>query len=163
MSVDLRGFVYALEPLRRKQQWQLEAAQRSLGQAQAAHDAEQEALSRLQAALESVAQGASRAAVSRLDPMQHQRTLAYLIEMRGRLDAQELILQKAGALRDAARAACLALQQRCEALERHREQHQAQYRETEMARQASEADRDWLARSAWRSSLQAPIKPEETI
>jgi flagellar export protein FliJ len=163
MSVDMRGFVYALEPLRRKQQWQLEAAQRRLGQAQAAHDAAQAALTELQAVLAGVAQGAGRAADGRVDPAQHQRTLAYLIDMRGRIDAQQAVLEQTAAARDAARADCLVAQQRCEALARHREQHQDEYRAEELARQASETDRDWLARSAWRSGLQHPIDSEEAL
>lgn len=161
MSVDMRGFVYALEPLRRKQQWQLEAAQRRLGQAQTAHEAAQAALTELQAALAGVAQEASGARGGRVDPVMHQRTLAYLIDLRGRIDAQQAVLEQAGAARDAARAACLAAQQRCEALTRHRERHQDQYHAEELARQASESDRDWLARSAWRSGLQHPVDPEE--
>lgn len=161
MSVDLRGFVYALEPLRRKQQWQLEAAQRRLGQAQAAHDEAQAALTELQAALAAVAQRGSCIEGGRVDPVQQQRKLAYLIEMRGRIDAQQTLLEQAATARDGARAACLAAQQRCEALARHREHHEAQYRVEELARQASESDRDWLARSTWRSGLQHPIDSEK--
>jgi flagellar export protein FliJ len=150
MSGDQRGFVYPLEPLRRRQRWQLDALQARLATAQGRLDTVKAESARIEAALTTGAQTAAAMTSASFDPQRHQAALAYLSGLHVEVEQQAAELKRVSAERDLARAECVAQQRRNEATERHREQYLEQYKSAERNREMTEADSDWIARSAWR-------------
>lgn len=152
MSGDLRGFVYALEPVRQKAQWQLDALQRELAAATAKAAALRDETLALEARLQALALEARASAAARIDPSQSLARLAYLTEARQRL-------AKLSAERDAADAAQAELLRRVgkqrlgldaidDDRDRCREEHLAEQHRLAILH----ADDDWLARAGWRPS-----------
>lgn len=149
MTQDLRGFVYALEPVRVKAQWQLEALQRELATATARATALRDEAQALGARLEALARAARAPTSGRIDPAQAHRALAFLSDLQRRLAA--LAVQ-----RNTADAQQTALQQRVaeqrlalDALDEHRERCRSEHVAERLRQHAIEADDDWLVRSGW--------------
>lgn len=147
---DLRGFAYALEPVRLKAQWQLEALQRELAAATARATALRDEAQALGARLETLARAARAPTSGRIDPAQAYRALAYLSDVQRRLAA--LAVQ-----RNTADAQQAALQQRVgaqrlalDALDEDRERCRGEHVAERLRQNAIEADDDWLVRSGWR-------------
>jgi len=153
MTVDLRRFEYALEPLLGRRRWQLEAAQARLGRAVAEIAAAVASLEDLPARYGLERARAARALVERLDPASHPRALAWLVRVRRTISAGEQELAGLEARRAELGLACLEAQRRVDAIEHHRGECVAEFAREESARLASEADREWLQR---RSRSEAP-------
>ena len=153
MSFDLRGFNYALEPLLRQRQWQLDALLARLGQAQAAVREAQEHLEALRARHEAQSREAARSLLQRLNPDHHTLCLQWLANLHTEILAGATRLGELEAERSRIRAQCLLQQQKLDVIELHREEEVADYTRVELGRLATEADRDWLARAAFRKSL----------
>jgi len=152
MSIDLRAFSYALEPLRRKQQWQLDSLQAQLGKAQRALDLAEQELRDMQAAFDGASADAAMAA--HFDPRRHQGSLAYLLQCRRQMETSRERLQELREKRDDLSRSCLSMQQALETTEAHRRRCLEEYAHAEQSRQAAEADRDWIAREHWRKQSQ---------
>jgi hypothetical protein len=152
MTVDLRKFAYALEPVRRKHRWQFDASLAKLGKAQVAVDEAERSLQQLRDGYTQAARDAGAAQTGRFDPGMHRRSVAYLGQVQRQIDLQKERLQELQEERGRLRAECVVLQQKLELTERHRQQSLDEYVLAEQNRQSAEADRDWVARSLWRAS-----------
>jgi hypothetical protein len=143
-----RGFTYALEPVRQRRQWQLDAQLARLA-------ARQQVLGEQRAELEQIEQGcdhqaalAARFWTERPDPRAQARLLGYLaLLQQRRADTEREIAALAEAV-EQERQECVTLQQRLEALDQHRSESVAHYVVEHHRKAAAEADRDWLARSS---------------
>jgi septal ring factor EnvC (AmiA/AmiB activator) len=150
-AADARGFIYALEPERRRRQWQLDAAMariadlhRGIGDLELTREKlEQECVSQ--------AAQAGRAWVHRADPIAHSRLLRYIATLQqSRADAQEKIVALA-ALMQQARADCSLQQQKLEVLDRHRHEARKDHSIERHRKDSTEADQDWAARDSHRT------------
>lgn len=148
MKGDLRGFDYALEPLRRKRGWQLEASQAALVRAEAELRRALEELAELRDAYEAERQQASRALLARSDPSAHRRGLGWLVSRRRSIAQAEEVAARLREERKAIVARCRVEQQELDVVERHRDECAAEFIRQSEARAYSEADREWLARQA---------------
>ena len=146
MSIDLRRFVYPLEALSRRHEWQRDAARTRLAAAEREVAIEREKLEALRGERQSASADCARAAARHLDPQRHVQGLAWLARLHARIVRQDEALAKAEARRDALRDECTASQRKVELDERHRESCLEEYRASEEARDRTEADRDWIAR-----------------
>jgi hypothetical protein len=162
MSLDLRRFEYALEPLRRRWQWQLDALQGQLGAAQREIAVEDAVIAGHRERLEAERNRAAAAAVRRLDPSSYPCLLHWLGQLRDVIEAAEVEQDRRRERRAVLQAQCVAQQRRLEALERHREECVAEHVVEEARRDASEADRDWLVRRGWAGGdpVGAPLTKE---
>lgn len=146
MTADLRGFVYALEPLLRRQRWELEALRARLGAANREIAGAVQALDTLQVQLTQQSASAAGAVTQRVDPAMHRRSLQWLARLREGIAQASQALQ---ALRDR-RAQLMAehaqRQNRLDVIERHRAERLAGYALEHQNREAAQADREWLAR-----------------
>jgi len=149
MTVDLRRFGYALEPLLRQRRWQLEALEARLARAAAEIREAESALADLRGRLEKERASAARTLAASLEPARHLRTLRFLAWLEGMVRDAERALAELRARRAELAAEHLGATRRVEALERHREECVADFVREEERRVASEADRDWLSRMRW--------------
>lgn len=151
MSGDRRGFHYALEPLQRLTQWQLDEKARDLSEQNARVEAAQQHLDRLQADIEAT----RRELLRRMEPPAlldldvQRRTFAYLCQLQNPAQTARDDLRTATATRDETLAQLIELRQRSEGLEKHREAEAAVY-DQHQARQINlAADESWLQRRHW--------------
>ena len=143
-----RGFTYALEAVRQRRQWQLDAQLARLA-------VQQQELSESRAELAQIEQGIDRQAVltarlwsQRPDPRAQVRLLGYLAMLQQRRTDAELGIAALTQVVDQARRDCVVLQQRLEVLEQHRRESVIQHIVEAQRKMSAEADRDWLARRA---------------
>lgn len=148
MSIDPRGFDYGLEPVRRRRQWLLDAAQARLGRIESALAEARDERDRLVGQQEAAQQEAAQALLGQLDPDRHRRALAWLAWLRSEIARTERQISILASDRDAARREVLALQLKCDLIEAHREECFADFVRDAQRRAAVEADRDWLMREA---------------
>jgi hypothetical protein len=147
MSVDLRGFEYALEPLRSQRQWQLDALHAQLGKTQGSILEAHEALAGLRSKLQVQSQEAMRSLHrQRIDPDRHTRGLRWLAQLQAEISTGESRLAELQSLRSRLSAQCLTLQYKLNVIEAHRDECMAEFACHESGRLAAEADRDWLVR-----------------
>jgi hypothetical protein len=153
MSVDLRRFDYALEPLLRLKGWQLEALRARLGRLQS-HIAEvQREIAGARDALQEQGRQAGQILLERCDPASHFRNLHWLQRQRARIAALSGQLSDLQSERTLLLEGCRTQQRNVEAIEAHREAAVVEFTRGEAARLASAADRDWLARPGTRASV----------
>lgn len=162
MKPDLRGFRYALEPLLRQRQWQLDAVQSELGQVRRELEKATRALEMLRGRYDEQSRLASRALSVRLEPRSHAQRLGWLRSLRDMVASAEKTVRKLHALRGEVSARCLAHQQRLEVIERHREDCQEEFLRDAESRNLSETDRDWLARRAASGGARRSMLEETT-
>lgn len=149
MSSAARNYHYPLEPLQRKHQWQLEAAQARLGQCEAAHVAALTHLGALQAEHAASAAAARARTLIRLDPDAQRATLTYLLQVGTRIRMQEHAIDEIEQRRRQLRTDCLSEHGKLEAFERDHERCLAEWSHAWQIREGHEQDRDWNARGAW--------------
>jgi hypothetical protein len=145
-DIDLRGFVYDLDPFHQKAQWQLDRSTAEFAQAR-------QTLAEIEARMVEVldrhdreAQAAGQLLQSQLLPEFHRRTLVFLAELRGRWSALDDARKAQQATCERLRQACVKQQMRLESLVQHRAQAVSDYAAEMRQRQAIDHDRDWLAR-----------------
>lgn len=148
MSIDLRRFDYALDPLLRMRQWQLEALRTQLGRLQNRIAALQQELDRAHGELRAQGALAAQLLLQRCDPAQHVRSLYWLQQQRVRIAALDREMACLHTERSQLVTRCQAQQQGIDAIEAHRDEAVADFARAEAAVQATAADRDWLARLA---------------
>jgi chromosome segregation ATPase len=148
MSIDLRRFDYALDPLLRMRQWQLEALRTQLGRLQKRIAALQQELDRAHGELHAQGALAAKFLLQRCDPERHVRSLHWLQQQRTRIAALDRQMAGLHAERSQLMTRCQAQQQGIDAIEAHRDEAVADFARAEAAGLATVADRDWLARLA---------------
>ena len=147
-DVDTRGFAYAMEPLRRQAQWRVDSLTQQLTHAKSQLAKAEAALTDTEAQIRRFSEEGALGARASVDPNAYRRMLAYLAHL------QQLHSQQSHARNDARKtcaelqAACNAAQLRLEAIESHRDESRALFAQEARRKQASETDRDWLARVA---------------
>jgi len=156
-QVDLRGYTYALEPLRRKQQWALESLLCRLGQAQKACSVAHAKLEALQTTYQHQTASASQWLQERIDPQAHARALTYLTLMAHRIFEAGQTLSKCHQERQKVLDACTGQQQKIEVLSRHREETLQAYVQAQSRLTLAQADRDWIAHSYVRAQNRSQL------
>ena len=153
MSGDPRGFDYGLEPVRRRRQWLLDAAQARLGSIESALAEARAERDRLMAEKEAAQQEAARALLGAFDPARHRRALAWLAWQRSEIERIKRRIDALESDRDAARREVLAMQLQCDLIETHRDECKDEFVRDALRREATEVDRDWLMRRAAASAF----------
>lgn len=149
MSQDTRGFLYALEPVMRRQQWELDATQGRLAVVQREVEEAQAAVAGLR---EQVAheEAAGRNAV--FDAADLQRRVRWLARLRAQAVRAQAALDALLQQRREVRAEYARQQNKLEVLQRHREETLGEFVRGQQARSAAAADGEWLARGANRGA-----------
>lgn len=147
-TVDTRGFDYALEPLRQRLGWQLDALQVRFARLQAESAAAREALEALVASHSTAVEQAAGRVAQQVDPGAHARSLQWLAQLRERM--MQAQVRCADLRKDCTQAArdCLSHQQKIDAIEAHRDEAVEEFAQEALRRQAADSDREWLARRA---------------
>lgn len=145
MKVDLRAFRYEADPVLHQRRWQLDAAVAKLGHLQGRVAAALATLTQLRAQLQAQCAASLESRAARVDPQMHVRSLQWLVRLQGDVDRAAVQHQDAECERDVASEHLRALQCKVEAMETHREETVAQFAIDQAARDAAEADREWLA------------------
>jgi chromosome segregation ATPase len=148
MSSDLRGFQYAAEPVLRRRQWELDAVVAEMGRMLARIAQARSHAMTLHEQLVAQSAASTGAVAARLDPGAHARSLAWLAQLQGRIADAERVLRQLDDQREEVTLRLRASQANVEAIEAHREDAVRDFAADAASRQASEADRDWLARRA---------------
>ena len=151
-QADLRGFRYALEPLRQKREWELDLLQREVASLAVRVEAAYATLADLHARRMAAAESAARACLERVDPVAHRQSLAYLAQLQGRVVEARRERDALAAEKTEAMARCIAGQQKLELLARNREDALRDYAAEQSIRLAAEADGDWIMRCHWRAA-----------
>lgn len=146
MSIDVRGFDYALEPLRKRQTWQLEALQAKLGLANQEIAGATLQLEQRNDRLREQHAMACDAVTQRINPALHRRSLQWLARLREEISLAQAQLGELRKKRAALLAECVAKQNKLSVIERHRDECLAEYAQTHQNRLAAAADGEWLAR-----------------
>ena len=160
MSVDLRGFRYEADAILQQRRWQLDAAVAQLGRLQEQLAVVRASLGELQDGLAAHCATCADARAAGIDPESHVRSLRWLALLQGRIGAVAARLEAIRLERDAAVERLRELQCQVDALDAHRDEAQAEFAIGQLAREAAEADRDWLARSphAARNAADQPVR-----
>ncbi|CAB3759900.1 hypothetical protein GQ57_33945 [Burkholderia sp. MSh2] len=151
MSVDLRGFRYRLEPARRLADWRLAAAIARLGEVQRALDEVTRQIGDLDAACETQAQRLASRMVAGCDPSGYASGLAWIAGLHRERNAAWAVKDEWLERRRGVRSELAMLQARVDAFGAHRDVCETAYASEEALREAAEADKDWLARTAMRA------------
>ena len=149
MNIDLRGFDYALEPIRRQHQWRLDAVRARLGAIQREIDDSQQKLAELRESHLRQSEQAAQCLVDRFDPGSHTRALQWLVRSQAQILHSEQALSVLYRNREAVQAQCLNQQRILDVIEEHRSDSLAEFASMEAGRLANEADRDWLSRQSY--------------
>lgn len=143
---DLRGFRYALEPLRLQRDWQLEQRRLQLLR-------EQRQLREGELLLDELTQSHAQASLdaqphdgAQLDPERYARSLTYLALLRQRLVDQELKVELLNKQYKQTQKAYFQAHQNLEAISHHRDLALQEHAAEGLRLQAIESDHDWLAR-----------------
>ncbi|MCJ0764539.1 hypothetical protein [Variovorax terrae] len=155
-DVDLRGFVFSLEPIHQRQQWRLNRLQRDLAVIQADIRTREAELARLISHWDEQARTLNYSGVLRLAPNLYQQMLMYLSQSQSRIDEQRQALVDRQREHVQVQKLCLAAQLRLDGVLQHRTDELKSYANTIRHRQAGEQDRDWAARR----SIRAVALPE---
>lgn len=147
-DVDVRGFVYALEPVRQRQQWHMDKLMASLARVQQTLVETEARLNEVRSLHDEQARNAGQALVQRMHPGAHRAALGFLTHLRDQWRELDARRQEQLAERDRLRKECVALQLRLDGMTQHREDALTQYADEVRQRNSNEQDRDWLARSA---------------
>lgn len=156
-AADARGFIYGLEPERRRRQWQLDAAMARLGDLRRRIGNLESTREKFDEECVSLSAHAGRVWAHRADPEAHARLLRYIATLQqSRADTQGEIAALTELLQRA-RAECSVQQQKLEVLDRHRLNAQKGYAIECHRKYAAAADQDWAARDSHRSlATEAP-------
>lgn len=147
-GIDSRGFVYALAPYLRKQEWQLERLENQLAQANRLLEAAQERRGQLDADFDLQKKSLSTWMHPNPNPHAYQRGLLYLTHLRGEMKRQDQHIEALALQRQALRAECMAQQLRLDGVVEHRLGELREYSNNQARLSAAETDRDWVGWTA---------------
>ncbi len=143
----MRGWRYPLEPLRKRRQWQLDAALAQASQLRQGLIASQARLARLDEEAKAQSAQANVAWQNHRDPIMHTRLLGYLAAQHARGAAIhgeiELLRQQI----NSAQQEVLQRHHALEALHRHHKEAMDQERRQQGRGQQAQADQHWIAQS----------------
>lgn len=145
-DVDARAFVYALEPIRQRQQWRLDKAQAALSRAQGELAETEAALMQVLETHEEYARQVSSQLALRLDPVVHRLSLARLSRFREKAKQLEESRLRLRDRCEALRETLLSERVRLDGLDRHKHDALTQYAAEMRHLALNERDRDWLGR-----------------
>jgi len=151
-DVDVRGFVYALEPVHRREQWRLDKLMSALARSQQALRDTELRMEEMQAAHDEQARNVAQALQQRMDPRIHRHALGFLTHLRDQRKQLNALRLEQVVERDRLRKECMALQLRLDGMARHKEDALMEFADEVRQRNSNEQDRDWLARSTGRRS-----------
>ncbi|KHK58664.1 hypothetical protein PI87_02665 [Ralstonia sp. A12] len=146
MHADLRGFEYALEPLRQQRQWRLDKLLADLGSLQRDIARARAELDRLQARHREHAQAISDAIQRHFDMDVYRRGLHWLAGLRSQMLEQEAALETLLLKKEGMQKACVDAQQKLDVMERHRDDSIVDYVQAQSSRALAQADQDWIGR-----------------
>ena len=146
MPTDLRGFEYALEPLRQRQQWRVDELLRALARLQKSIVETESGLERLRAQYKDQSRAASDAVKMRLDVNAHRQGLRWLTALQARMQEENAKLQDLLRGRAEVQAAYVTQQQKLDAMDQHRDDCIADYALEQSRRASAQADQDWIMR-----------------
>jgi hypothetical protein len=147
-EVDLRGFNYPLEPLLKRQQWNLDALQLKLGRLEKAAGAATVSRTVTQAAYDEHARDVRKGPGVALEPAAYGRTLAHLAGLQAEIARLNLRLEELRQERRALQAEYLSTQVKMNIAKTHKQECLLDYAASQQNRLDSERDREWLARAA---------------
>lgn len=148
-TVDLRGFVYPLEPQLNRQRWELERLQGQVAQLGSRINGLEKQLKDAEDNYGAQHAYLAASVQQRPDPAMHRRALDYLVRARNMIAGLEQELEEVRKERSRLLERCIEQQRRIQMLEEHRVTQLQEYVQEEQARLASEQDREWSARSLW--------------
>jgi len=151
---DVRGFVYALDPLRGQREWALEAARIELARLQAESREMKAERDRLVAGCDEQSAQASKAWTTRSDPATHAQRLASMAVLHARRSAIDVQLGELAQRIDLVRRKCIECTHRLDVLDQHRADALVHFRAQLSRRQAVAADDEW--------SMRAQAREEQT-
>lgn len=146
-SVDARGFVYALTPYLRKQEWQLERLENRLAVANRVLVVALEKRSALDENFEFQMKSLRSCMHPQPNPHAYQRGLLYLAHLRSEMKRQDQEIEVLRSQKEVVRAQCIGQQLRLDGLMDHRAIELQGYADNMARLSAAEADRDWIGRS----------------
>jgi len=149
MSLDTRGFVDVLGPIRQQAAWQLDRLQtelagslRQLQQLQVDQQAHRQQVEALSAWLRP-------SATKPFNPTLARQGLAYLAQANRRGEQLQQEIASADAVITQQQAGCRDQQLKLDALERHREEGLHAHGLQQQTQAAFDADADWVTRAEW--------------
>lgn len=151
MQLDLRGFEYAMEPLRKQRQWRMEKVIADLGRLQHDISQAQAELERLRTEYRDRAHSAASAAHQRFDIDNHRRGLHWLAVMRTQILEKESRLDALQSQKSELQQVLVLVQQKLDVIEQHRDESIADYKQAQNGRLLAQADQGWITRRSSRS------------
>jgi hypothetical protein len=149
-KADTRGFSYVLEPVRRRREWDLDAALARLGDLGRRLGEKRAEGETLRAHCAAQALQASRAWTAWADPVTQSRLLEYLASLHRRKVETEREIAALGSELRLAREQCALLRQGLELLDRHCAEMLGSYAMDQARKSSAHADADWIARQGQR-------------
>lgn len=148
---DVRGFVYALEPFVRQQEWRMEQIQNSL--ARVRQDLAEASRQRdaLRDTLQGLAADMQRRLGQRPDPQEHRRGLEYLRQLQQEIAGRTAEIDRLDLRRGELQLAVVAQQRKLDGLDEHRAEELEVFVAEAARHAAAEADRDWVGRMPQRT------------
>lgn len=143
---DLRSFDYALEPMRRRRSWELDAALARQANANTRLHALRSKVLELDRDCDTHARDASAAWLRHSDAAGLERNLNHLAALQSTRAALMREMDKLHEQLAQLKLQSISAQQRVEVLNRHRQQQEQEYGVAQLRKSAVEADRDWVGR-----------------
>ncbi|WP_005034710.1 hypothetical protein [Holophaga foetida] len=160
MSVDLRGFSYALEPLRQQRQWRLDRLLVQLGSLQTRiHEIEKE-LEQRNESFSMLSRDIGLERSKGISQSCFSLQLHWLVRLKTEILGLQDDLFRLREERVQLRAKCLVQQYKLDVLDTHRKDCIAEFSVGETNRMAKEADRDWLTMRSRRSEFDPKSRPK---
>ena len=151
-QVDIRGFKHELEPLQRKYEWQLAALDAQFALCQKALLQGKDALNALRMQHQQHVAWSQELVPQRFDPQSHQRLVACLVALEGRIQKAEGVVHERLLQKQKCQAECNEKRQKIEAFESHRDEALKSFVEERSRLQFSQQDRDWMAHRSVQTS-----------
>jgi septal ring factor EnvC (AmiA/AmiB activator) len=147
-GLDLRGFTYALEPARKRRQWQFDASlARLAGVRRQIHAVEAER-GAVQERYAAEAARTAKAWTERRDTATQEQALLFLSALRGREEELRRELEELALVLATALQLCAERQRELETLDRHRTDELKAHSAEQHRKSIVEADHEWSARAA---------------
>lgn len=154
MSVDRRGFVYALEPVRSLTAWEIDeiAAELAPLNAEAAAAAQRSAQLQGQFAAARAEVMQQRSGQAALDISGERRAHEYMVQVQRMLQLALIAQREAEDARDAVYKRLVEARKRAESLDKDKEHHAGEHDQKVAKQGYQESDDNWLQRIHWRKS-----------
>ena len=154
MTLDRRGFSYALEPVRSMTAWEIDGIAAELAPLNAAAAAAAQQVDTLAASLAAVRADAfaQRQAQAILDIDAQRRGHAFMLQVQGQLQQARIALSAAEAERDAVHQRLVQARKFAESLDRDKETQAGEHDQKVAKQDYQLSDDNWLQRMHWRKT-----------